>query len=901
MSTQNLDRIFRPDRIALVGARDEPHSCGLTVLRNLLNGDFPGVVYPVDAQCEAIHGIATFPDLDSLPHTPDLALLCGAADDVPDQLQQCGQAGIKGAIIYAEGFRERGAAGAALEARVRQTISEFPGLRVMGPNSLGVIAPHIGLNASQAVTQPAAGHLAFISQSRALCNAIIDWATEQGIGFSHFVSIGNMVDVGFGDLIDYFNRDPHTRAIILYLQSIEHARRFMSAARAFARVKPIVAYKAGRFSESASAAASHTGAMVAEDAVYGAALERAGIMRVAELDDVFDVAELLTSRRLPRGSRLAIVSNAGGPAVIAADSLLARDGMLARLGDDTIAGLHAALPSGGQHSNPVDLLDGATAQDFAAAARLVLEDGNADAALVIFAAQAGSDPLTVAEAVVDVADRSSKPVVATWMGGRSVRPGIQHLNEAGIATHSTPEQAVRAFMHLVSYARNLESLYETPRELPVRFDRDRLKLRRRLRPRFRKTSSRFVTKDQTEALLEAYEIPFADSAVVDSRAAAVRAAERIGYPVVLKILAPQVVHKVDIGGVALDLADADAVAEAFDRLSRFAQGDGRALGIQGILVQRMIRTRGGIELILGAKKDPTFGPVIMVGSGGVATDVTRDRALGLPPLNERLTRRMFESLRLWPILQGYRSQPPVDLDRLIEVVIRFSCMIADYPEIREFEINPLLATPQSVIGLDVAGTLEEATVGDTADPYAHLAIRPYPEEYIRRDRLKDGTAISLRFVRPEDEHQWHRLIAESSPESIRSRFRSLFKTSTHKMAVEQCFIDYEREIGVVAEVEAEDSPSLIGVAHLLTDANQDDAEFAVIIADAWQRKGLGGILLDYCLELASRWGFTRILAETHPDNGPMLALFDSRGFAARVRREEEAVYLEKTLAGGGSR
>ncbi len=898
MTTQYLDRIFKPHRIALVGAMDEPSNAGLVILHNLLNGNFPGVVYPVDAQREAIHGIATFPDLQSLPHTPDLGLLCGPAEDVPDQLRQCGQAGIKGVIIYSEGFRERGAVGAALEARIRQIIPEFEGLRVVGPNSLGIIAPHVGLNASQAVTKPIAGHLAFVSQSRALCNSIIDWATEQGIGFSHFVSIGNMVDVGFGDLIDYFNRDPHTRAIILYLQSIEHARSFMSAARAFARVKPIVAYKAGRFSESATAAASHTGAMVAEDAVYGAALERAGIMRVSELDDVFDVAELLTSRRLPKGSRLAIVSNAGGPAVIAADSLLARNGILAHFDDDTIAALDVALPFGGLHNNPVDLLDSATAHDFSEAIKFVLDDGNVDAALVIFAAQAGSDPLAIAEAVVDVADRSRKPVVATWMGGQVVRSGVQRLNEAGLATHSTPEQAVRAFLHLVSYARNLESLYETPRELPVRFGLNRHKLRRRLQPLFRKESSRFVTQDQARSLLKAYGISFADSAEVGSREDAIRMARRIGYPVVLKILAPQVVHKVDIGGVALDLANEEAVGEAFDRITRCAEDQGRDLDIQGILVQKMITTRKGIELILGAKTDPTFGPVIMVGSGGVATDITQDRALGLPPINERLTRRMFEKLRLWPILRGYRGQPPIDIDQLIEVVIRFSYMIADYPEIREFEINPLLATPRRVIGLDAAGILEEKTTGDPSEPHAHLAIRPYPEEYFREDHLKDGTPVILRFVRPEDEHRWHQLIADSSTESIRLRFRSLFKKSTHKMAIEQCFIDYEREIGVIAEVKAGNSSSLIGVAHLLADVNQDTAEFAVIIADAWQRKGLGGILLDYCLELAGRWGFTRILAETHPGNLPMRAIFDSRGFAARVCREDDVVYLEKALGGG---
>lgn len=897
MSTRNLEKIFQPHRVVLLGANDQPFSPGSVVLRNLISGNFPGVVYPVDPLREAIHGIPTFPDLASLPHMADLALLCGPAADVPNQLRDCARAGIEAAIIYSEGFRESGPAGAALETRIAEITSEFPDLRVLGPNSLGIVAPHAGLNASQAATKPSAGHLAFISQSRALCNSIIDWATEQGIGFSYFVSIGNMVDIGFGDLIDYLNRDPHTRAIILYLQSIEHARSFMSAARAFARMKPIVAYKAGRYGESARAAASHTGAMVAEDAVYGAALERAGVMRVTDLDDVFDVSELLTSKRLPKGAKLAIVSNAGGPAVIATDSLLAREGVLARLRDETVAALDAALRSGGVHNNPIDLLDSATAEDFSAATRIVLGDENVDAVLVIFAAQSGSDPLDIAMKVTGVTEHSNKPVLAAWMGGRTVLPGIRHLNEAGIATHSTPEQAVRAFMHLVSYARNLESLYQTPRELPVRFDLNRHKLRRRLRPLFRGKASRFVSQKQAMALLKAYGIPFVKTAIVGSREEAIRAAGQIGYPVVLKILAPQLVHKVDIGGVALDLADANAVDEAYDRISQCAGETDAQLHIQGFAVQKMVAARSGIELILGAKKDPTFGPVLMVGSGGVATDVTQDRALGLPPLNERSTKRMLEALRLWPILEGYRGQPGIDLDRLIEVIIRFSCMISDYPEIREFEINPLIATPRDVLGVDAAAILEEAAPEDVRDPYAHLAIRPYPEEYVRRDRLKDGTSITLRFVRPEDEQQWHRLIDGSSQESIRFRFRSLFKKSTHKMAVEQCFIDYEREIGLVAEVEAGGSATLVGVAHLLTETTRDAAEFAVIIADVWQRKGLGGLLLDYCLELAGRWGFKRIVAETDPENQAMLAVFDSRGFVATIRREENVVYLEKRLGG----
>ncbi len=893
MSVRNLDRIFKARRIALIGAEAGPSRLGHTVLKNLLGGDFQGTVYAVDPDREAIQGIPTFPSLQRLPDTLDLALICGTAEAVPDLVRACGEAGIPGAVIFSEGFREVGEAGRLMERAVGQIAAEFDGFRIIGPNSLGIIAPHANLNASAIVSRPLAGHIAFISQSRGLCNAIVDWATEQGIGFSAFISIGNLLDV-FGDLIDYFNSEPHTRAIILYVQSIGDARRFMSAARAFARTKPIVAYKAGRFGESARIAASRTGTMVAEDAVYGAAFERAGVVRASELDDVFDVAELLASRRLPRGPRLAILTNAGGPAIIATDALLVRGGVLATLDRETIARLNAALPPGA-HVNPVDLLDDALPERFVEAAEIVLADPAVDAVLIVFAAQASGDPLATARAVTEVAGRAAKPILAAWMGGERVRAGIQCLNDAAIATHATSEQAVRAFMHLVSYSRILESLCETPREIPVRFRLNRHKLRRRLAPLLGRRGSGPLTVSLAQTLLRAYEIPFVASSIARSAGEAAEIAARIGYPVVLKIVSPQLLRKVDVGGVALDLDNGD---EAFDHLLMSAAARGHLAEIKGAAVQRMVKERGSVEPILGAKKDPTFGAVIMVGSGGVATDLTQDRALGLPPLNERLARRMLESLRLWPILQGYRGQPQVDLDRLIEVIIRFSCLAADYPEIREFEINPLLVSPAEVVALDVAGLLDNEVAAPLDHPHPHLVIRPYPDEYARRCRLKDGATVTLRAVRPEDEAARHDLIASSSPEAIRFRFRSLFKKSTHQMAVQYCFIDYEREIGIVAETGADGAAALVGAAQLVADTDHHTAEFAVIVADAWQGKGLGGLLLDYCLELAHRWGLKRVVAETHPQNRPMLATFQSRGFATRISLEDDTAYVEKSLDRG---
>ena len=896
MGIRNLDKVFKPRRIALIGAGDGPSSLIDRVLANLLGGNSPRLVYPISPTRESIGGIPTYPDLARLPKSPDLAVVCARADAVPGVVQACGEHGIRGVLILSGGFRETGAEGEALEQRVLEAASRFDDLRIVGPNSLGVIAPRLGLNASHAIAMPQPGRLAFISQSRALSNAVLDWATDKGIGFSFFVSTGRMLDVGFGDLIDYFASDPETHAIILYLQSIEHARRFMSAARAFARIKPIVAYKAGRFIESAEVAASHTGSMVAEDAVYEAALQRAGVVRVTELDDVFYVAELLASQRLPKGSRLAILGNAEGLAVVAADALLAWGGELAKFSDETVERLAAVLPPLRRSpANPVDLLDGAPAERFGRAAEVVLADSHVDAALVIFATQAATDPTDAADAIVQVANRSRKPILAAWMGGNRVRKAIQVLGASNVPTHTSPGQAVRGFMHLVFYAKNLEALYETPRDLPVPFGLNRHKLGKILHPLLEQYPGH-LTASQAETFLKAYEIPVYESRTARSADEAVEVAERVGYPVVLKVLSPQILHKVDVGGVALSLTRSDEVRSAYAQIMRGAKTSGIETVPEGVTVQKMARVQDGLEMILGAKKDPTFGAVIMVGIGGITSGLVQDSAVGLPPLNERLVRRMLESLRFWPMLQGYRGRPVVNLDRLTEVIIRFSFLIADYPEIKEFDINPLLVSAEEVVALDATVILDAESLEQPSKPYNHLAIRPYPEEYVRDASLADGIPVTFRPIRPEDEPLWHRLIASTAAESIRSRFRSLFKRATHAMAVQHCVIDYEREIAIVAEIHDKGARQLAGVAQLITDANHDTAEFAVLVSDPWQGKRLGGMLLDYCLEVAGRWGIERVVAEVDPDNLRMLSVLEKRGFRFEVHREEEVVFVEKSLS-----
>lgn len=895
MSIRNLDKIFEPHRIAVIGASDTPTSVGYTVLRNLVGSGFRGVVYPVNSKREAVQGIQAYKDVPSLPRTPDLAVICTPATTVPAIVRQCGEAGTRGIVIISAGFREIGAEGRALEELVRMEQRKFDGMRILGPNCLGIMVPGISLNASFAAATPMKGHIGFISQSGALCTSVLDWALDEGIGFSYFVSVGNMLDVSMGDLIDYFGAATETRSIILYIESISEAREFMSAARAFARTKPIVAYKAGRFAESAQAAASHTGAMAGVDAVYEAAFQRAGIERIFQIEDMFDCAELLARQQIPKGDRLAIITNAGGPGVMTTDALIARDGELAKISDETMQQLNEFLPICWSHGNPVDVLGDAPPDRFAKAVEIVLKDKNVDAVLVILTPQAMTDPTATAQAIGAVAGgHSHKPVLAAWMGGRVVAEGIQLLNNAGIPTYNTPEKAVRAFMHLVSYARNLQILHETPKDIPLEFTLDRHRLRGVFNTILTE-GGEILSENVSKAFLEAYEIPVTRAQAARTADEAVEVAHRVGYPVVMKIHSPQITHKTDVGGVALNLASDEKVRATFEAMTKRAKEQRPDADIVGVTIQKMVSYPNSFELIMGTKKDPIFGSVIMVGMGGVGAEVFQDRALGLPPLNEALARRMLESLKSWPLLRGYRGKPGVNIDRLIEVIMRFSYLVADYPEIKELDINPLLVTPEDVLALDARVVIDRDLVVRTVRPYAHLAVRPYPEEYVAERTLKDGTKVTLRPIKPEDEPMWHELLGSCSTQSLWFRFSYLFKQTTHEMATRYCFIDYDREIGIVAEVEEQGQRKLIAVGRLVADADHDAAEYAVIVVDRWHSHGLGGLMTDYCCEIAKPWGVKKIVAEVSKDNTRMLATFRNRGFQLNEEQEQDVVLVSKLV------
>ncbi|QDU56757.1 bifunctional acetate--CoA ligase family protein/GNAT family N-acetyltransferase [Aeoliella mucimassa] len=894
MPVRNIDKIFNPKSVAVIGASHKPDSIGHTVVKNMVDVGFEGELYPINPKHESICDRQCYKNVGSLPTTPDLAVICTPAATVPGLVHECGQAGIRGLLILSAGFREMGEEGRKLEDQLRQAASEYDGMRIVGPNCLGIMSPHVKLNASFANATPAPGRVALISQSGALCTAILDWARQEHVGFSHFVSLGNTLDVTIGDLIDYFATDSWTESLILYVESITEAREFLSAARAFSRNKPIIAYKAGRFAESAEAAASHTGAMAGVDTVYEAAFNRAGIVRITEMSDMFDCAELLARQEPPKGPRLAILTNAGGPGVMATDALLDRDGVLAKLKPESIEKLNEFLPAAWSHGNPVDVLGDASPERLGKALDIVVADEGVDAVLVVFAPQAMSKPLQAAEAVIEVAKKTKKPVLTSWMGGVSMAEAIDRFNRSGIPTYAAPEPAVRAFMYLVSYARTKEVLYETPREVPVGFRLDRGKLRG-VFDTILSEGNDTLTESTSKALLESYEIPVAKPYVARTAEDAVSLAERLGYPVVQKILSPEITHKTDVGGVELSLATAEEVTASFNRIVGKAAELRPDAHIEGVTVQKMITSPVGRELIVGARRDAVFGMVLLVGAGGTSAELFKDRALELPPLNERLARRSLEALKSWPLLTGYRGRPPVNIDRLIEVLIRLSYLVADYPEIKEFDVNPLLVTPDDVIALDARVILDHDMIVNPPKRFSHLAIRPYPEEFTRRVEMKDGRQVLLRPIKPEDEPMWHDMLASCSKESIWFRFRYLFKKSTHDMATRFCFIDYDREIAIAAEMEENGQRKLVGVSRLVPDADCINADYGVLVADPYQGQGLGSILTDYCLEICTNWGIRTIVAETAPQNQRMISIFTNRGFKLKSSPGDDVVLGVKEM------
>ena len=860
----SLDPFFAPRSVAVIGATERPGSIGRTVMANLLASPFGGTVFPVSVKGGSVLGIKSVPEVGSLQEPIDLAVVVTPAPTVPGVIRECAAAGVRGAIILSSGFKESGEQGALLEQEVLG-IARAARMRIVGPNCLGMICPRTGLNASFARAMPRSGDVAFLSQSGALQTAILDWSLGANIGFSAFASLGSMADVGWGDLIDYLDQDGRTKSILIYMESVGDARSFLSAAREVTLRKPVIVLKGGRTPQAARAAVSHTGTMAGSDEVLTAAFRRTGVLRVDTIADLFSMADALGKQPRPRGPRLSIVSNAGGPAVLATDALVAGGGEPAALSVDTLRKLDAVLPGGWSRANPIDILGDADPERYANAVEIAALDPESDGVLVILAPQDATDPTGTANRLLSCAHRHPrKPVLASWMGGEAVAVGRRALADAGIPTFAYPDVAARIFNSMWKYSYNVRGLYETPgltEEATSGHEAVGAVL-----SAARGAGRTLLSELESKRVLETYGIPTVETRAATTAGDAAREADSLGYPVAVKLNSRTVAHKSDVGGVKLDLRDATEVRGAFDAIRAAVPGP----AFEGVTVQPMIR-RGGFELIVGSTVDPQFGPVLLYGAGGLLAEAIDDRSLALPPLNTTLARRMMEQTRIHAVL----SRGPVDLGGLERLLVRFSQLVAEQRAIREIDINPLLASREGLIALDARIVLHDRDVSDDRLPVT--AIRPYPSQYVGSVELRDGSAVRIRPIRPEDEPQMVRFHGSISEDSIFNRYAGVLKLDVrvaHERLARICFLDYDREMALVAEREGE----IVAVARLTRLPGPAEAEFALLVTDAMQGRGLGRAMLELLFRVGADWGLARIVAEILPGNAPMRRVCRELGF-----------------------
>ncbi len=893
-----LDVFFSPESVAVIGATESAGSVGRTLLWNLISSPFGGTVYPVNPKRSHVLGIRAYPSIGDIPEQVDLAVIVTPAATVPGIVGECVDAGVKGAVVISAGFKECGPAGAEMEREIVAQLRRGR-MRLVGPNCLGVMSPLTGLNASFARTQAQPGNVGFISQSGALCTAVLDWSLREHVGFSAFLSIGSMLDVGWGDLIDHLGDDPNTRSIILYMESIGDPRAFLSAAREVALSKPIIVIKAGRTEAAARAAASHTGALAGSDEVLEAAFRRSGVLRVDTIADLFSVAGVLSKQPRPKGNRLTILTNAGGPGVLATDTLAAHGGELASLSDETIEALDGILPPHWSHNNPVDILGDAQPDRYAKAVEIVAQDPNSDGLLVILTPQAMTDPTETAQQLKRFSKLDNKPLLTSWMGGAEILAGEEILNQANIPTFSYPDDAVLIFQYMCQYSYNLRALYETPMLVSESegdgIDRQQVQS---IIEKAQKDGRSILTESESKQLLAAYDIPTVPTRVAASEDEAAKLAAEMGYPVALKLYSETITHKTDVGGVQLRLADEDAVRNAYRAIESSVLEKTGPGHFQGVTVQPMIQYRG-YEIILGSSFDAQFGSVLLFGSGGQLVEVFRDRALALPPLNTTLARRMMEQTKIWRALQGVRGRKAVDIAALERLLVRFSQLVVEQRRIREIDINPLLVSPEGVVALDARVVLHGPEISEEQLP--KLAIRPYPSQYSYPWTMRDGTSVVIRPIRPEDEPlmvNFHQTLSERSVYMRYFHMLSLSRRTEHERLTRICFIDYDREMALVVEHTDPQTGAkeILGVGRLSKLHGLKRAEVALVISDRFQRKGLGTELLNRLVEIGRDEQLDYLVAEILRENPEMLRMVEKIGFRPEPTGEDSTVKAVFDLA-----
>ncbi len=891
-----LAALFAPKTIAVIGASQTPDSVGRALVENLQL--FEGQTFLINPKHREILQVKTFPDIASVPEKVDLAVIATPAPGVPAIVRECARAGVRAAVIISAGFKECGGAGATLEQQVLAE-ARSGGIRIVGPNCLGIMMPHARLNATFAEGMAEPGRVAFLSQSGALCTAVLDWSYQENVGFSAFVSVGSMLDVGWGDLITYFGDDPHTKSIVCYMESIGNARSFLSAASEVALTKPIIVLKVGHTAAAAKAAASHTGSLTGSDAVLDAAFRRVGVLRVNAIEELFDMAEVLAKQPRPRGSRLTIVTNAGGPGALATDMLVGCGGELAPLSENTLTALDALLPPHWSHGNPIDILGDASPARYTEAVRLAAADPNSDGVLVILTPQAMTDATATAEQLKPFAKLEGKPLLASWMGGPGVAAGEAVLNHANIPTFKYPDRAATAFDYMWRYNSNLRALYETPAFVMDAGDTESCCAQVDQIIRTARSGNRtLLTEAESKQILAAYGIPTVETKIARTLEEAVAQAGKLGYPVVVKLFSETLTHKSDVGGVRLDLWNANSVRQAWHAIEAAVWAQAGRQHFLGVTVQPMIQ-REGYELILGSSVDPQFGPVLLFGAGGQLVEVFKDRALGLPPLNATLARHLMEETRIYTALKGVRGRPAVDLAALEQLLVRFSQLVAEQPWIAEIDINPLLVSSAGMLALDARVVLHPSSCGE--EPLPRLAIRPYPTRYVVPWRLRDGTPVIIRPIRPEDESLMVKFHETLSERSVYYRYfipLRIEQRIAHERLSRLCFIDYDREMALV--VEGQDSNSggrqLLGVGRLSKLHGANEAEFALVISDLWQGHGLGTQLLKMLVQIGRDEHLARITATILGDNHEMQKVAQRAGFTVHHLTGETECLAEIVLS-----
>ncbi len=881
-----LTSLFEPKSVAVIGASDRENSVGSVLFKNILESGYKGRLYPISLKHKTIQGAQAFKSIEEIGARVELAIIATRPQTVPEIVEQCGRSGIKNVIIITAGFSEAGHSGAAMERKTLEIARSYS-VRVLGPNCLGIIRPELGLNATFARVSASVGNLALVSQSGAMCSAVLDWAAANGVGFSSVISLGSTADVDFGEILDYLVYDNRTHYILLYIEGIRNARRFMSALRSAARIKPIILLKAGRHAGGSAAVKVHSGMIAGSDTVFDAAVRRAGVVRVKNVGQLFYASKALASKFRPQGKRLAIITNGGGPGAMAADRAGDMDIPLAELSAETMKTLNATMPSNWSHSNPIDIAGDATPARYRDAISAVAQDEGVDGILIMLTPQAMTQPLEVAQGIIGISGQTSKPMLACWMGEEQVLEGRTALENAGIPAFRMPETAVELYYHISTYYRNQKLLLQTP-VATWHLTRQETEGAKMLIEAVLQERRKVLSEMESKAVLRAFRIPVAQTMVARTPTESLLLAEQIGFPVAMKVDSPDIVRKSDAGGVRLNITNAPAVRNAYHDILETVQKKHPDARINGVSIEPYLARPNGRELMIGVLRDPTFGPIITFGSGGTEVEIFSDRAVALPPLNRFLVQDLIRSTRASKLLGAFHNMPPINMEALEDVLLNISEMVCELPWLQELDLNPLIVDENGAIAADARIVIDYAAT--TGDRYSHMAIHPYPVHLIQEWELPDGRTVTIRPIRPEDAEMEQDFVKRMSDESKYYRFMDTLRELTPAMLVRFTQIDYDREMALVATLPGVKGIDLqIGVARYVTNPDGETVEFALAVSDDWQKHGVGRKLMTALIDSARLKGFRAVVGDVLAMNTKMFRLMSSLGFTIHPHHEDPAV------------